>query len=239
MSEDEALRAIHLAESEDERDRARERLAFDEAVGSAVGAGGAPARRAERDGPARAAEDDGLAAAPAGAVAVRADRRARATCSTCCPPNSPDTRRCTGCCRARSARARRSSRCWRCCRWSTPGTSARCSRRRKCLPPNMPARSATCSARWPWRVSSAVPTSATRVALLTGSMSAQQKRQVRDEVASGAGRASSSARTRCCRTPSTSTNSAWSWSTSSTGSVSSSEIDCAPRRPTASRRTCW
>ncbi len=33
MSEDAALRAIHLAESEAERDRARERLMFDEAVG--------------------------------------------------------------------------------------------------------------------------------------------------------------------------------------------------------------
>lgn len=33
ISEDQALRAIHLAESEDERDRARGRLAFDEAVG--------------------------------------------------------------------------------------------------------------------------------------------------------------------------------------------------------------
>lgn len=33
MSEDEALRAIHLAESPDDRERATERLAFDEAVG--------------------------------------------------------------------------------------------------------------------------------------------------------------------------------------------------------------
>ncbi|SOJ54318.1 ATP-dependent DNA helicase RecG [Mycobacterium simulans] len=33
ISEDEALRAIHLAESESERERARERLTFDEAVG--------------------------------------------------------------------------------------------------------------------------------------------------------------------------------------------------------------
>ena len=33
MSEDEALRAIHLAEREQDRERARERLAFDEAVG--------------------------------------------------------------------------------------------------------------------------------------------------------------------------------------------------------------
>src|SRR6202041_3070344 len=33
VSEDEALRAIHLAESDADRRRARERLAFDEAVG--------------------------------------------------------------------------------------------------------------------------------------------------------------------------------------------------------------
>lgn len=33
MSEDEALRAIHMAENADERDRARERLRFDEAMG--------------------------------------------------------------------------------------------------------------------------------------------------------------------------------------------------------------
>ena len=33
VSEDTALRAIHLAEKEDERDRARQRLTFDEAVG--------------------------------------------------------------------------------------------------------------------------------------------------------------------------------------------------------------
>ena len=53
MSEDEALRAIHLSENEAERDRARERLAFDEAVGSAMGAGVAPTRRTRRIGPAR------------------------------------------------------------------------------------------------------------------------------------------------------------------------------------------
>ena len=33
MSEDEALRAIHVAENATERDRATERLTFDEAVG--------------------------------------------------------------------------------------------------------------------------------------------------------------------------------------------------------------
>ena len=55
MSEDEALRTIHLAEREEDRDRARERLAFDEAVGlqwalvqrrvGELGETGPPARR--------------------------------------------------------------------------------------------------------------------------------------------------------------------------------------------------
>jgi ATP-dependent DNA helicase RecG len=63
MSEDEALRAIHLAEGADERERARERLTFDEAIGlqwalverrnSALGETGPPAP----------AIDDGLRAA--------------------------------------------------------------------------------------------------------------------------------------------------------------------------------
>ena len=44
--------------------------------------------------------------------------------------------------------------------------------------------------------------------------------------------ASSSARTRCCRTRWNSTTWAWWWSTSSTASVSSSETSCAPRHLT-------
>ena len=60
-SEDEALRAIHLAENDADRRRARERLAFDEAVGPAVGAGESTPRRT---GPVRAggavATTDGL-----------------------------------------------------------------------------------------------------------------------------------------------------------------------------------
>ena len=55
ISEDEALRAIHLAENAVERDRARERLTVDEAVGIAVGVGGAALRRAERIRSTRAA----------------------------------------------------------------------------------------------------------------------------------------------------------------------------------------
>ena len=73
---------------------------------------------------------------------------------------------------------------------------------------------------------------ATRVALLTGSMSPQQKRAGARRGRRPARPASSSARTRCCRTLSSSSGSAWWSSTNSTGSVSSSEIGCAPRRLT-------
>ena len=69
---------------------------------------------------------------------------------------------------------------------------------------------------------------ATRVSLLTGSMSPQQKREVRDEVASGeAGIVIGTMR--CCRRRWNSTASAWWSSTNSTDSVSSSETSCAPR----------
>ena len=63
MSEDEALRAIHLAEDEAERRRARDRLTFDEAVGLQWALVVAPARRAVANpGPRRRAQPDGLAA---------------------------------------------------------------------------------------------------------------------------------------------------------------------------------
>ena len=48
---------------------------------------------------------------------------------------------------------------------------------------------------------------------------------------------SSSARTRCWRTRSTSSTSAWWSSTSSTGSASSNAMPCGPRA--TGRRTCW
>ena len=79
---------------------------------------------------------------------------------------------------------------------------------------------------------------ATRVALLTGSVG-------RGGPPRGAGRrvhrrrrASSSAPTPCSRTRCSSPTSAWSSSTSSTGSAWSSGTRCAPRRPTTGR-TCW
>lgn len=60
VSEDEALRAIHVAESEVERERARQRLTFDEAVGLQWAL--VQRRRGERSGsgPAAALRDDGL-----------------------------------------------------------------------------------------------------------------------------------------------------------------------------------
>ena len=63
---------------------------IDEAVGSAMGVGGAPVRRT-RARPARRprVKDDGLLAAMRRAAAVRIDRPGRATCSTCCRPKSP------------------------------------------------------------------------------------------------------------------------------------------------------
>ena len=62
VSEDEALRAIHLAEDEVERRRARERLTFDEAVGLQWALVVAPARRAVGIRAPGAAAADGLAA---------------------------------------------------------------------------------------------------------------------------------------------------------------------------------
>ena len=77
----------------------------------------------------------------------------------------------------------------------------------------------------------------TRVALLTGSLSARGPARRRWPRSLTAAPASSSARTRCSTRASTSPTSGWSWSTSSTGSASSSATRCGPR-PT-SRRTCW
>ena len=61
-SEDEALRAIHLAEREEQRERARQRLAFDEAVGLEWAL--VARRHGERSatGPRAPLRDDGLAA---------------------------------------------------------------------------------------------------------------------------------------------------------------------------------
>ena len=63
------------------------------------------------------------------------------------------------------------------------GYQCACWRRRKSLSPNTLVRSVTSWVRWRWRDNSAVSTVRHGIALLTGSMSPQQKRAVRDEVA--------------------------------------------------------
>ena len=62
ITEDEALRSIHLAESEEERDRARERLAFDEAVGLQWALVERRYGALSETGPPAPPRDDGLAA---------------------------------------------------------------------------------------------------------------------------------------------------------------------------------
>jgi ATP-dependent DNA helicase RecG len=61
VSEDEALRAIHLAESDDERQRARERLTFDEAAGLQWALVSRRHGELSQSGPAALPRSDGLA----------------------------------------------------------------------------------------------------------------------------------------------------------------------------------
>ena len=63
ISEDEALRTIHLAENELERDRARDRLTIDEAVGLQWGLVARRYGELSETGPVAPRRDDGLAAA--------------------------------------------------------------------------------------------------------------------------------------------------------------------------------
>ncbi|MDT5139441.1 MAG: ATP-dependent helicase RecG [Mycobacterium sp.] len=62
ISEDEALRAIHLAEDESERERARQRLTFDEAVGLQWALVGRRHSELSESGPPAPPRSDGLAA---------------------------------------------------------------------------------------------------------------------------------------------------------------------------------
>jgi ATP-dependent DNA helicase RecG len=63
VSEDTALRAIHLAENAAERDRARERLTFDEAIGLQWALVARRSGELSESGPAAPGSDDGLVAA--------------------------------------------------------------------------------------------------------------------------------------------------------------------------------
>ena len=76
MSEDAALRAIHLAENEAEREEARHRLMFDEAVGMQWALAQRRHSELSESGPAHRVATTGWLAALTDAAALRADRRA-------------------------------------------------------------------------------------------------------------------------------------------------------------------
>ena len=183
---DAALRGVHRPDTREHWHAARRRLKWDEALGVQLALAQRRAAAAANPATPRPAKPDGVLAAfdarlpftlTAGQREVGDATRRRARASRI---------RCTGCCRARSARARRSSRCARCCRWSTPAGRPRCSRRPRCWPPSTPLDRARCSARWPRPGSSAAPTRATRVALLTGSLPAAARKAALLDAASGA-----------------------------------------------------
>ena len=132
VSEDEALRAIHLAEDESERERARQRLTFDEAVGLQWALVGRRHSELSESGPAAPPRPDGLAAELLRQLPFELTAGQREVLA-CCPMNWQPPDPSTVCCKVRSGRARRSSRCWPCCRWSTPAINARCSLQRKYL----------------------------------------------------------------------------------------------------------
>ena len=75
ISEDNALRAIHVAENAAEREPAQERLTFDEAVGLQWALVWRRYGELGESGPAARLRDDGLGGRAEQAVAVRVDRR--------------------------------------------------------------------------------------------------------------------------------------------------------------------
>ena len=175
VGQDTALRDIHLAENEADRERARERLTIDEAVGLQWALAQRRHGELARSGPSAPQRPDGLLAAMSARLPSSSPPVSRPCCARS-PRSWPRTGRCTGCCRARSAPARPSCPCWPCCRWSTPVTNARC-----WLPPRFrrPARAVDQGVLGPLAMGGQLGgvEGATRVALLTGSMSAAQKRQ--------------------------------------------------------------
>jgi ATP-dependent DNA helicase RecG len=88
ISEDSALRAIHVGEKESERERARERLTFDEAVGLQWALAQRRHGEMAQSGPPAALRDDGLAAALKERLPFQLTA-ASARCSTSSPANWP------------------------------------------------------------------------------------------------------------------------------------------------------
>jgi ATP-dependent DNA helicase RecG len=184
MSEDEALRAIHLSENEDERDRARERLTFDEAAGLQWALVTRRHGELGESGPPAPSKDNGLLSAMKAQLPFElttGQRDVLETLSSEIAGTRPMNRMLQGEVGSGKtivsvlAMLQMVDRGYQCALLApTEVLAAQHARSvRDVLGPLAMAGQL------------GGVDNATRVALLTGSMSAQQKKQVRDEVASG------------------------------------------------------
>jgi ATP-dependent DNA helicase RecG len=184
MSEDEALRAIHLAEDATERDRARERLTFDEAVGLQWALVARRYGELSETGPAAPRRTDGLMAALLEELPfelTKGQREVLDTLSTEIAATRPMNRMLQG--EVGSGKTIVSVLAM----LQMIDAGYQCA---LLAPTEVLAAQHAQSIRnvlGPLAMGGQLggAEGATRVALLTGSMSPQQKRQVRDEVASG------------------------------------------------------
>ena len=185
MSEDEALRAIHLSENEAERDRARERLAFDEAAGLQWALVSRRHGELGESGPPAPAKDDGLLSAMKAQLPFElttGQKDVLETLSAEIAGTRPMNRMLQG--EVGSGKTIVSVLAM----LQMVDEGYQCA---LLAPTEVLAAQHARSVRdvlGPLAMAGQLGgvENATRVALLTGSMSAQQKKQVRDEVASGA-----------------------------------------------------
>ncbi|WP_102142948.1 ATP-dependent DNA helicase RecG [Mycobacterium hubeiense] len=184
MSEDQALRAIHLAENAVERDRAADRLTYDEAVGLQWALVARRYGELSESGPPAPRRDDGLAAALLRQLPfdlTNGQREVLDVLATELAATRPMNRMLQGevgsgkTIVAVLAMLQMIDAGYQCAMLAPTEVLAA-----------QHARS-VCDVLGPLAMAGQLggADGATRVALLTGSMSAQQKRQVRDEVASG------------------------------------------------------
>jgi ATP-dependent DNA helicase RecG len=185
MSEDEALRAIHLSENEAERDHARERLAFDEAAGLQWALVSRRHGELGESGPPAPAKDDGLLSAMRAQLPFElttGQKDVLETLSAEIAGTRPMNRMLQG--EVGSGKTIVSVLAM----LQMVDEGYQCA---LLAPTEVLAAQHARSVRdvlGPLAMAGQLGgvENATRVALLTGSMSAQQKKQVRDEVASGA-----------------------------------------------------
>lgn len=237
LGQDEALRAVHLAETDSERERARQRLTFDEAVGLQWALVDRRHGELSQSGPPAPHRFDGLAAQLVQQLPFELTAGQRDVLDVLAGDigaTRPMNRLLQGevgsgkTVVAVAAMLQLVDAGYQCALLA---------------PTEVLAAQHACSIRdvlGPLAMAGQLGGSddATRVALLTGSMSTAAKNRcaLRSPTPKPA---SWSAPTPCCRTRCNFTGWAWWSSTSNTGSVLSSETSCAPRPQTASRRIFW